>query len=64
MEAKSRLIEILALTACAIILVGYIGYNYTPVGAKVVVYDCRIAEISPDIPIAVKEECRKQKYNK
>ncbi|CAB4128686.1 hypothetical protein UFOVP112_56 [uncultured Caudovirales phage] len=22
-------------------------------------YDCRIAEISPDIPIAAKEECRK-----
>ncbi len=22
-------------------------------------YDCRIAEISPDIPIAVKNECRK-----
>lgn len=25
------------------------------------VYDCRLAEISPDIPIQVKEECRKLK---
>jgi len=25
----------------------------------VVVYDCRLAEISPDIPIDVKEECRR-----
>jgi len=22
-------------------------------------YDCRIAEISPDVPVTVKEECRK-----
>ena len=25
-----------------------------------VLYDCRIAEISPDVPPKVKEECRKQ----
>lgn len=25
----------------------------------VVVYDCSIAEISPDYPVAVKEQCRK-----
>lgn len=25
-----------------------------------VFYDCRIAEISPDVPPKVKEECRKQ----
>jgi len=25
-----------------------------------VVYDCRIAEISPDYPVAVKEACRKR----
>lgn len=25
-----------------------------------VTYDCRIAEISPDIPPAVKEQCRKK----
>ena len=29
-------------------------------------YDCRIAEISPDVPLKVKEECRKlmSKYQK
>ena len=26
---------------------------------KEVMYDCRIAEISPDVPPKVKEECRK-----
>jgi hypothetical protein len=25
-----------------------------------IIYDCRIAEISPDFPIQVKEECRKR----
>jgi hypothetical protein len=25
----------------------------------VIVYDCRLAEISPDIPIDVKDQCRK-----
>ena len=25
----------------------------------VVVYDCRISEISPDYPVEVKEQCRK-----
>jgi hypothetical protein len=28
-----------------------------------VFYDCRIAEISPDIPPKVKEECRKKMSN-
>jgi len=27
-------------------------------------YDCRIAEISPDIPVAVKEQCRQQRIAK
>lgn len=26
---------------------------------KKAVYDCRISEISPDVPIEVKEQCRK-----
>jgi hypothetical protein len=32
--------------------------------SRVIVYDCRLAEISPDYPIAVKEECRKLQYKK
>ena len=31
-------------------------YDYAPEGK---VYDCSLAEISADIPIQVKEECRK-----
>lgn len=31
------------------------GYN----GDVVVKYDCRLAEISPDYPVAVKNQCRK-----
>lgn len=26
---------------------------------SVIVYDCRLAEISPDYPVEVKNECRK-----
>jgi hypothetical protein len=26
---------------------------------KIIVYDCRIAEISPDFPQQVREDCRK-----
>jgi hypothetical protein len=37
---------------CAII------YSYTHLEQKVV-YPCDIAEISPDIPLQVKQECRK-----
>jgi len=30
----------------------------------VVVYNCSIAEISPDYPVAVKDECRKLRLEK
>ena len=26
----------------------------------VIMYDCRIAEISPDMPVAAKEQCRRK----
>jgi hypothetical protein len=45
-----------------IIAVGFLiggvwwGYKMPPHG---VMYNCDIAEISPDIPIEVKQECRK-----
>jgi hypothetical protein len=32
--------------------------------SRVIVYDCRLAEISPDYPISVKEECRRLQYKK
>ena len=39
-------------------------YNYAPQGK---IYDCTLAEISPDYPIEVKQECRrllKEYYDK
>jgi hypothetical protein len=40
-------------------VVGYIGStvvgSFTRIQAR---YDCQLAEISPDIPIKVKQECR------
>lgn len=30
----------------------------------VVVYDCSIAEISPDYPVSVKEQCRKARMER
>jgi hypothetical protein len=37
-------------------------YDYAPEGK---VYDCTLAEISPDYPIEVKQECRRllREYN-
>jgi hypothetical protein len=34
----------------------YSIHSYLP---KEVMYDCRLAEISPDIPLSVKQQCRK-----
>ena len=64
METKSGLIELFCLTSCALIIIGYIGYNYGHTNHNVMVYDCRMVEISPDIPPAVKEECRRYRYVK
>ena len=38
------------------VIAAYVVINYQPEGH---VYDCRLAEISPDFPIQVREECRK-----
>ena len=34
-------------------------YGINTMMPREVMYDCRLAEISPDIPIAAKEQCRK-----
>jgi hypothetical protein len=48
------------LLIVAIILpLGFALTYYTLPRHGVVVYNCSIAEISPDIPVAVKEQCRK-----
>lgn len=43
------------------IIIGVLALAFWPVDRQhvTVVYDCRVAEISPDYPVAVKEKCRK-----
>lgn len=41
--------------------IGYMVLNNMP---KHVGYDCQLAEISPDIPLAYKEACRKARMAK
>ena len=52
----SDIIQYFSLVVFAIFLVVYIVRNY---GHHTVVYDCRLAEISPDFPPDVRDECRK-----
>lgn len=53
-DMKDRYIIILAIATVALIL------TFTSFGkSEVKVYDCGMAEWHPDIPNAVKEECRK-----
>ena len=56
---KRENLEIFGVVLFGIICFVYLlWFNYT--NPKLVVrYDCSIAEISPDYPIAVKEGCRK-----
>jgi hypothetical protein len=51
----------MANTGLLIILIwlGIVWAVYGQTGHTTVKYDCRIAEISPDVPQAVKEQCRK-----
>jgi len=52
-EIKFVLLLIAVLVSIAM---AFIQPNYKEVTVK---YDCRIAEISPDVPPKVKDECRK-----
>jgi hypothetical protein len=47
-----------------IIFLTVILWEATSDESRVVVYDCRLAEISPDYPIQVKKECRELQYKK
>ena len=48
-----------AVGLALLFLIIFLQPKYKEVG-----YDCRLAEISPDIPIRVKEECRKMSRNR
>jgi hypothetical protein len=56
--------EILAIIIVFTVWIG-IAVLYTKLLPKhgEVVYNCSIAEISPDFPLKVKEECRKLRMN-
>lgn len=47
-----------------LVLMGAFAYLDTPRQGGYKVYDCSIAEISPDFPIEAKEACRKLRANK
>ena len=59
-EATDKYLAI-TIAVCTLIIIGfsYAIQLHTP-QSSVVVYDCRLSEISPDYPIAVKEACRKR----
>ena len=54
----SDVLGLVALVIFTIILVVYIVYNYGH-QSHGMIYDCRMAEISPDFPPEVRNECRK-----
>ena len=57
MKINGNLIEIIAaILLLAVLLFMYIDSHRT---GKSISYDCRLAEISVDYPVAVKEQCRK-----
>lgn len=58
---KNNLIFVLVLVAVCASLVVQCYYPDPSLTERTrVFYDCRIAEISPDVPPKVKEECRKK----
>jgi len=63
LDNTRSLIELL-LWVCAIIIAFAIAFMFMPKKGDVVRYDCSIAEISPDIPLEVKEKCRKLRAEK
>lgn len=65
METKNSIAEIITLVIFGVILISYIIWQHQyEIKSSVVVYDCSIAEISPDFPVSVKEECRKAKNDR
>jgi hypothetical protein len=51
--------QVLEYVFVGITLIGTVIFLFLYPPNRGHVYDCRLAEISPDYPIKVKEECRK-----
>ena len=62
-DEKRNLIEFMCLAVIGILVFAF-AIMYMPKKGDVVVYNCSIAEISPDIPLEVKEKCRKLRAEK
>ena len=56
-------ITIIAATVALLVVLKYAD-DIDGVVTRKVVYDCRLAEISPDFPPDVRNECRKMRINK
>lgn len=56
-STKRQVVEVI-LAFLFLVIVCILGYHYIPKNQPMVI-DCRISEISPDIPIEAKELCRK-----
>ena len=58
-DQKTYIVMYVALTVLGVSLVSLL-YGIHSVLPKDTIYDCRIAEISPDYTPAMREECRKK----
>ena len=58
-DQKTYIVMYVALTVLGVSLVSLL-YGIHSVLPKDAIYDCRIAEISPDYTPAMREECRKK----
>ena len=54
---RSKYLDLIIVAVCLPIGIAISYFSLPKHG--VVVYNCSIAEISPDYPVSVKEECRK-----
>lgn len=59
-----RISDEVKFTTLFFVVVASIGVMFFQPGHPTIKYDCRIAEISPDVPVKVKEECRRLQEKK
>jgi hypothetical protein len=55
---KRETVEYIVIIVAFIIAVPLVFLSL-PKKGDIIIYDCRLAEISPDYPLEVKEKCRK-----
>jgi hypothetical protein len=60
---KRETIEIVVVIIAFVIAIPIV-FSSLPKKGDIIRYDCSIAEISPDFPIEVREQCRKLRADK